>query len=111
VKKSLGFRRSAACWNFARTFGVERIVLTLHRAFKMRPAFDRDCLVDDVTLNTCSRSQTHFQATYTANDATVDDNVISNDFAFDRRGFPDCQQVRTNVALDSAFDLNVAGCL
>ena len=88
---------------------VERIVLTLNRAFKMGTGFDRDCLVDDVTLDTGSRRQAHLKAAHTANDTAIHDNIVCHHFALDRCAFANGQQVGANVTFDSALDIDVAG--
>ena len=75
----------------------------------MGTGFDRDGLVDDVTLDPCSGGKAHLQATDAAHDATVDDHVIGGDFAFDGGAFANGQQVRADVTLNCAFDLNVTG--
>lgn len=77
----------------------------------MRTALDGDGLMDDVTLDACGRCEADLEAAYTAYDATVHHNIIGNHFAFDRSGLTDGAKVRADVALNSAFDLNVAGCL
>ncbi len=87
----------------------QRIVLTLHRAFEMRAAFDRDGLMNDVTLDAGGRGQADLEATHAAHNAAIDHHVIGNHFALYGGAFPDGQQVGTNVTLDSAFDLYVAG--
>ena len=75
----------------------------------MRTGFDRDRLVDDVTLDPSGRCQTDLQATYAAHDAAIYHDVICDDFAFDGCRFADGQQMRPNVAFNCAFNLNVTG--
>jgi len=107
-------RAAASAFGFGRLatgLGVQRIVLTLHRAFEMRAALDCDCLVDDITLDTCRGGQTHLQTAHAAHDTAVDDNVVGDHFALDRRCLANGQQMRADITLNSAFDLNVAGCL
>ena len=70
----------------------------------MGAALDGDGLVDDVTLNARRGGQADFQTTDTTDDATVDHNVISNHFAFDRGALADGQKVGANVALNRAFN-------
>jgi hypothetical protein len=73
-------------WFFGRTW-IERIILALDRAFKMRAALNGDGFVNDVPLNLRRRGQPHFQATHAANHMAIDHNVIGDDFAFDGRAF------------------------
>ena len=75
----------------------------------MRTAFDGDGLVDDVAFDPRGGGQTDLQTTHTAHDAAVDHDVIGGDFTLDGGGFADGQQMRADVALDGAFDLDVAG--
>lgn len=77
----------------------------------MRAAFNSDCFVNDVTFDACSRCQTYLQPAYTPNDAAVDDDIISDHFAFDGGPFTNSQQMRANVTFDLAFHLDIAGCL
>jgi len=75
----------------------------------MGTAFDCDGLVDDVTLDPRAGRQADLEAAHATDDATVDDNVIRNHFTLDRGTFANGQQMRTNVALYSAFDHDIAG--
>jgi len=74
----------------------------------MRTAFDCDCLVDDITLNTCSGREAHLETAYAANNAAIYNNIISDDFAFDRCCLANGQKMRANVALNRTLNLNVA---
>ncbi len=87
----------------------QRIVLTLHRAFEMRAAFDGDGLVDDVALDPRGRGQADLQPTHAADDTAVHHDVVGHDLAPDGGAFADGQQMGADVALDRAFDLDVAG--
>ena len=77
----------------------------------MGAAFDCDGLVDDVAFDTRGRGQTDFQTAYTAHDTSIDNHIISGDFALDCRGFTDGQQMGADVALNGAFNLNITRCL
>ena len=68
-------------------------------------------LVDYVAFNTGSRCEAYLEATYTPDDAAVNDDVISDTFPFNDGPFTNCQQVRSDITLDLTFDLNVSGCL
>ena len=103
--RSAGFR--SRC-RFASRARVQRIVLTLHRAFKMRTGFNGDRLVDDVTFDTRGRGQTHFQSADAAHDTTIDHDIIGNAFTLDRRAFANGQQMGANVAFYLTLDLDVA---
>ena len=74
----------------------------------MRTAFDRDRLVDDVAFDTRRRGQPHFQPAHAADHASVHNDIVGNDFAPNRRGLADRQQMRADVAFDRAFDLDIA---
>ena len=76
----------------------------------MRAALNGDGFVNNVTLNLRRRGQPHFQATHTADHMAIDHNVIGDDFAFDGRAFANSQQMCANVAVDTAFNLDVASC-
>mgnify|MGYP001794654684 CR=1 FL=1 len=74
----------------------------------MCTTFDRDCLVDNITLNTCGRCQADLQTTHTANNAAIHHNIIGDNFTFDGGTFPNGQQMGADIALDLAFDIDVA---
>ena len=74
----------------------------------MGTGFNRDRLVNDVTLDTCCRSQAHLKPTYLANHTTIDDHIIGQALALDGGAFANCQKMCTNVAFDIAFDIDVA---
>ena len=77
----------------------------------MRAGFNRDCIVDDVALNAGCGRQADFQAAHCANDAAIDHNVVSHAFAVYGGAFANRQKVRADIAIDGAFNLDVAGCL
>jgi len=77
----------------------------------MGAGFNRDCFVNDVAFDAGCRCQANLQATHSANDAAIDDNVVSHAFAIDSCAFADGQQVGADVAVNCAFDLDVASCL
>ena len=73
----------------------------------MGAGFDSDRLVDDIALNARTGGQANFQPANLADNAAIDDNIIGHNLAVDRGAFADGQEVRMDVALDFAFDLNV----
>ena len=75
----------------------------------MRARLDRDGLVDDVALDPRGGGQADLEAPHAAHDAAVDHDVIGDDLALDRGRLADGQQMRADVALDRALDLDVAG--
>ena len=74
----------------------------------MGAAFDRDGLMDDVAFDLSRRSEAHFQPAHAALYMAVDDDVVGDDFAGDRRGLANRQKMGADVAFNRAFDLNVA---
>lgn len=76
----------------------------------MSAALDGDGFVYDVALHFGRGRQAHFQAPNGAFDMTVYHDVVGNHFAGDHGGLANSQKVRADVALNRAFDLNVAGC-
>jgi len=74
----------------------------------MRTAFDGDCFVDDVAMNLVGGRQTYFHTTHAADHTAVDDNIIGHHFARNDGGFTYGQKMGVNVAIDFAFNLNVA---
>ena len=81
--------------------------MTLNGALKMRAAFDGDCFVDDVTLDTCRRCQANLQATQAANNTAIYNNVVGDDFAFNCSAFAYGQKMCADVAFDCTFNLNI----
>lgn len=78
--------------------GVQRIILSLDRAFEMRAAFDGDGLVHDVTFDPRGCGQADFQPAYLADYPAIDDHVVGQAFALDRCAFTDGQKMRADVA-------------
>ena len=76
----------------------------------MRSAFDGDCFVNNVALDPCCGGQADLKAAQATNNTTMNNNVICHDLAFDGGAFADCQLMRTNVAVNCTFDLNVTCC-
>ncbi len=74
----------------------------------MRAALDGDRLVNDVAFDARGIGEAHLQAAQAADDATVDHDILGDDFALHRRGLADDQGLGANVALDGALDLDVA---
>lgn len=74
----------------------------------MCPGFDSDRFVDDVALNAGCGCEADFQPAHATNNTTIYDNVVCNNFALDNGPLANCQQMCADVALDGAFDLNVA---
>src|SRR6056297_3245208 len=100
-----GFRRRTG--HAARL--AQRVFLTLHRALEMGAAFDGDRLVDDVALDTRRRGQADLEPAHPSDDPAIYHHVVGHAFALDRGAFADGQEMGANVALDGAFDLDVAG--
>ena len=75
----------------------------------MRTRFNGDCLVNNITFNTRCCRQSHLKSTHATDHTPVDHNIIGHDFAVDCRGFPDGQQMRSNIAFNRAFYLNITG--
>ena len=74
----------------------------------MGTGFDGDRLVDDIAFDARAGCQANFQTADLADDPAVDDHVVSHDFAVNRGAFAHGKEVRMDVALDFAFDLNIA---
>lgn len=75
----------------------------------MGAGFNGDRFVNDVAFHAGGGGQTHFQAAYTTHHATIDDHVISDDLALDRGSLADGQKMGADIALNSAFNLDIAG--
>jgi len=75
----------------------------------MGPRFDGDCFVDDIAFNPGAGRKPHFEPADAAHDTAIDNNIIGNHFAADGGTFANGQKMRADVALNRAFNLNVAG--
>ena len=74
----------------------------------MRAAFNGDGFVDDVTLNPRRSGQSHFKPAHAAHNAAINHHIIGNTFAFYRCAITNGEKMGANVALNSAFNLDIA---
>jgi len=77
----------------------------------MGAGFDRDCLVNDIAFHPGGGGQAHLQTTDSTHDTAIHDDIIGHNLALDGGAIADGKQVGADIAFDSAFDLNIAGCL
>ena len=73
----------------------------------MRARFNGDGLVNDVAFDTGRRGQANLEATNTTDNATIDHNIIGDNFTTDRRTFTDDQQMRADIAIDDTLDVDI----
>ena len=88
---------------------LERVFLALDGTFEVGAALNRDGFVDDVAFDAGGRGEANLEATNLTNHAAVHNDVVCDAFAVHGRAFAYSQKMRTDVAFNFAFDLNVAG--
>ena len=75
----------------------------------MRTGFDGDGLMDDVAFDLRGRGQAHLDTTQPTDDAAIHDHLVGQHLAANRGGIADGQLAGADIALDGAFDLDIAG--